>query len=571
MLSKWMSGLVLVLGTAACFGNDSSDPGTDAGTTPGDTTVSYLTPTAHLSRASLALRGIRPSLQDLKAVDADPSRLPVLVDGYLQSAEFGETIKDLHNATLLMRIEYPLLTPPTLGPLATTTFMEMNTLFEEPLELIANIVMNDRPYTEIVTASYTVANDVSSQVWGLPHTAGSKAWEKTHYADGRGAAGILSTSILFQRWRSTGFNFNRGRANMVSRSLLCHDFLKSDIAVDTSVDLSDPNAVANAVVANPSCAGCHQTLDPLASYFFPPDGVHAYSSYPDTTSTRVFWDQRRTTAWKATNKRPPMFFGDDTVVDLGGLGAAIAADPRFAQCAAIHFASYMSEVPADQLSGAWVARLQAQFVASGYSAKQLAKAVVLSDEFRVSHATDPTVAEGVVGYLKLRPEQMSRELADLAGFSWSLDSATRAGNLVVGFVDLLRSDFIGFRVLAGGIDSYFVSTSVFTMNATASLTMKLAASAAADLVVDNDAAAPAAARKVFTQAAVTATDAPSVRAELAYLHARLYGELASPTDPAVDESYALFTGALAETQGDAVRAWKLTLIGMLCDLRSQYY
>ncbi|MDB4956061.1 MAG: hypothetical protein JWO36_3630 [Myxococcales bacterium] len=563
-------GVLMFVGTTACSGHEGSQTTPDSNGS-GDTSVSYLTPTEHLSRASLALRGIRPSIEDLKLVDADPSQLSTVVDRYVQSAEFGETIKDLHNESLLLRIEFPLLTPPALAPLASSTFTQMNTVFEEPLELIANIVMNDRPYTEIVTANYTVANDVSSQMWGLAHTPGSKTWDKTQYADGRGAAGILSTSILFQRWRSTGFNFNRGRANLVSRSLLCHDFLKSDIAVDTSVDLSDPNAVANAVVANPSCAGCHQTLDPLASYFFTPDGTHNFTSYPDTTANRLFWDPRRAGQWKATNKRPPMFFGDDTVVDLGGLGTAIAADPRFAQCTAIHFASYMSEVPADQLSGAWIARLQTQFVASGYNAKQLAKAVVLSDEFRVSHATDPTIAEGVVGYLKLRPEQLSRELADLAGYSWSIDSTTRAGSQVVGFVDLLRSDFIGFRVLAGGIDSYFVATSVFTMNATASLVAKLAASAAADYIVDSDAVAAPGARKLFTQAAVTATDEPSVRAELAYLHARIYSELVTPSEPGVDDSYALFTGALAATNGDAVRAWKLTLIGMLCDLRSQYY
>ena len=101
-------------------------------------------------------------------------------------------------------------------------------------------------------------------VWGLPHAGAYDAWERSKWTDGRGTAGVLSTSVLYHRYRSTGFNYNRGRANAISRSLLCHDFSESDIHIDTRVNLSDPAVVADAVVHNPSCAGCHQAMDPLA-------------------------------------------------------------------------------------------------------------------------------------------------------------------------------------------------------------------------------------------------------------------------------------------------------------------
>src|SRR5262249_44744846 len=161
----------------------------------------------------------------------------------------------------------------------------------------------------------------------------------------------------------------------------------------------------------------------------------------------------------------PMFFGQ-TAPGMNGLGQAIAADPRFAQCTAQHFASYLTEIPQGQLSGAWVAKLQQQFVDSGYSAKQLAKAVVLSDEFRVAADTDAIKAEGVIGYQKARPEQLDRMIADLTGFSWTTMSMTAVRNTTVGTANLWKSDFLGFRVLGGGIDSYFVTSPVFTMNAT---------------------------------------------------------------------------------------------------------
>jgi hypothetical protein len=544
----------------------SIDPPPDG--VPADTV--FLTPTQHLSRISLALRGVRPSVEDLQAVDADPAQLPAIVDRYLSTPEFGATIKDLHNETLLMRLEQPTFTLPALGPAAGSTFLQMSqSVFEEPLRLIEDVVMHDQPYTDIVTANYTMADGIVAGVWGLSHTGAPDAWEKTAYTDNRGAAGILATSAMFHRWKSTGFNYNRGRANMISRALLCHDFLTSDIVVDTSIDLSDPDVVANAVVQNKSCAGCHQTLDPLASYLFPYKGnvvVGQVSAYP-----LQFWLPAQIDAWKRTNKRPPMFFGDQTAANLGGLGNAIAKDPRFAKCTAQHFASFFTEVAEDKVSPAWIARLQDQFVKSGFSAKQLAKAVVLSDEFRVSHSKNATSAEALVGYLKTRPEQMSRMLSDLTGTAWQTTSTGQVRGMPIGTAKLLESDFIGFRVLAGGIDSYFVTSPVFTMNATSSLVARNAAQAAADLVVEHDMTAPVANRKLFVKADVAATDEQHVRDELAYLHARIYGELVASNAPEIDDSYELFQDALTAAGGDAKRAWKLTLTGMFGDFRALFY
>ncbi|MBV8762633.1 MAG: DUF1585 domain-containing protein [Deltaproteobacteria bacterium] len=559
---------VLLLCAAAC-GTDHAPPPPDAGPAA-DPTLHYLSPTEHLTRASLALRGVRPSVADLKAVAADPSQLPAIVDRYLGSPEFGATIEDLHNEQLLMRLEQPQFTMQPIAGTATegATFLQLNqSVYEEPLQLIRDVVMSDRPYTDIVTADYTIADGLVAAIWGYPHQTAVDQWEKTMYPDGRGAAGILATSAFYERWHSTGFNYNRGRANEISRALLCHDFLTSDIMVDTSIDLSNPDVVANAVVQNPSCAGCHQTLDPLASYLFPFKGnlvVGQITAYP-----LPWFAPGQINRWQTTNKRPPMYFGD-TASGLTGLGQAIANDPRFARCAAVHFASYFTEVPEDQLPAEWIAQLQHDFVASNYSAKLLAKAVVLSDAFRVSHDTDATKAEGVVGYLKTRPEQMSRMLTDLTGYHWQATSNAQVRGMRVGTGDLLQGDFVGFRVLAGGIDNYFVTQPVFTMNATSSLVARTAAAAAADYVVEHDATAAANARTLFTQAAVGATDETSVRKELVFLHARIFGELDAPGDPAIDDAYQLFTDALAAS-GDAKRAWKLTLTGMLGDFRALFY
>ncbi|MEJ7603539.1 MAG: hypothetical protein WKG01_36975 [Kofleriaceae bacterium] len=535
-----------------------------------DGTLVYLTPTQHLTRASLALRGQRPSIEDLETIASDPTKLPGIVDRYLQDPAFGRTIRDLHNASLLLRVEQGTFTYPALGTLEGITGAQMNgSLLEEPLRLIEDLVMNDRPYSEVVTADYTMADGIVATVWGLPHTGPTDRWERTAWTDGRGPAGVLASSVLYHRWRSAGANYQRGRANLISRAFLCHDFIHGDINIDTSIDLSDPDVVANAVVENKSCAGCHQTLDPLASFLFPfknQINSNQVDAYPV-----AYYDAGRIDLWRRTNKRPPLFFGQEAA-GLAGLGQAIAADPRFSRCAASRFASFFTEVPENQLSGAWVARLQQTFLDTAMNAKQLAKAVVLSDEFRVSHDTDPASAEGVVGALKLSPEQMSRVYADLTGFTWNATSTAQIRNgMPIGTSNLLESDFIGFRVLGGGIDSYFVTEPVHTSNATSSLVERMAAAQAASFVVDHDAAAPAGARTLFVAADVTTIDEPAVRAQLAHLHARLYGELVSPDAAEVTESYTLFRDALAVPGVVPRRAWKLTLTAMLSDVRSLYY
>src|SRR5262249_52246559 len=119
--------------------------------------------------------------------------------------------------------------PPPAPRLQTTPLSAMNrSIYDEPLRLIEHIVTTDQPYTKIVTADYTMADRTVATVWGLDHSD-ADAWETTHWTDDRGAAGILASTALYLRYRSVAFNFNRGRANAISRSLLCHDFSESDV------------------------------------------------------------------------------------------------------------------------------------------------------------------------------------------------------------------------------------------------------------------------------------------------------------------------------------------------------
>ena len=46
----------------------------------------------------------------------------------------------------------------------------------ETLQLISYVVENDLPYTEIVTADYTIANPALAHIWDLDYPEGESGW-----------------------------------------------------------------------------------------------------------------------------------------------------------------------------------------------------------------------------------------------------------------------------------------------------------------------------------------------------------------------------------------------------------
>lgn len=550
-VARLLAAVVVALGAASC-GDPAPEPG-----------ALLLTPTEHLARASLALRGVRPEPSELAIVAADPAALPALVDRYLDSPELGAMVRELHNEVFRFKLQhwnYLLPGHPPLDGLSATEVY--SSIYDEPLRLIEDVIVHDRPYTQIVTAGYTMADPIVAAAYGLPHS-GQPRWERTVWLDARGAAGILTTNAPYLRYRSTFYNFNRGRANAFSRGLLCHDFLEGEIHLDTRIDIADPEVVRNALVANPSCVGCHQTLDPLASYFFAfrqgPLNILGYPLpmyYPEATE-----------AWRNTNGRAPAYFGRP-IEGLTGLGQAIAEDPRFARCMVRNFASYLLETPAEELPHEYLAELHRELLRGGLRAKALLRAIVLSPRFALAGHEEPPAAEPLRGILTLRPQALARMVEALTGYRWASISTTPYFGREVGPVDYLDDDLEGYRVLAGGIDSYFVTQPSHTMNATRRLVVQRLALDAARAVVEREALAGP--RRLFAPGSLTDTSTPSVRRQLARLRARIYSELVSSSDPALDEELELFHAAL-EHSGDPLRAWTLIVAAMLGDLRAVTY
>ena len=166
-----------------------------------------------------------------------------------------------------------------------------------PLELIAYVVENNLPYTEILTADYVMANPMAAVAYGAqtsfddpedvhdfqpsriesyyrlgpdfehedhPDIQAARILNRGNLSTQFPHAGILNTKVFLERYPTTATNRNRAR----SRWTYYH-FLGLDIEKSAS-RTTDPDALAdtnNPTMFNPACTVCHTVMDPVAGAF----------------------------------------------------------------------------------------------------------------------------------------------------------------------------------------------------------------------------------------------------------------------------------------------------------------
>ncbi len=161
-------------------------------------------------------------------------------------------------------------------------------LLGEPMKLVENIVRNNRPFTDIVTADYIMVTPYSSRGYGafdelktkfknpddpfefIPVTlkalkGRSKATDQESATGNYPHAGMLSSFQYLRRYPTTETNRNRLRARMYYQHFLGVDVL------ELAARVSDAAAVSakykNPTMQASECVVCHRTLDPVAGLF----------------------------------------------------------------------------------------------------------------------------------------------------------------------------------------------------------------------------------------------------------------------------------------------------------------
>ncbi len=176
-----------------------------------------------------------------------------------------------------------------------------------PLELVAHVVENDLPYTDILTVDYIMANPMAAEAYGAettfedtfdPHEfspsdiasyyricnghrmeyeldTGARVIDPGPCATDYPHAGLLNTTVFLKRYPTTATNRNRARSRWTYYHFLGLDIEKSAPRTTDPVALADTD---NPTMKNANCTVCHQIMDPVAGAFQNYDDVGYYRS-----------------------------------------------------------------------------------------------------------------------------------------------------------------------------------------------------------------------------------------------------------------------------------------------------
>lgn len=392
---------------------------------PVETPRDGLDPQAWIVRASLDVRGVRPSQEELEVALEDPAAADALVESFVDDPRFASRVASIFADVFRTRRDQHIVFRAEMLGLDEARRPEFDhALAEEAVHIVELVAATDRPFSEVVTADYTVVDPILLEegaadlgtVWPIeptsPQPKGLPAGTvQARYVDGREAAGVLTTNAFVWRYTSTIENAQRARANALSRIFLCQDYLDRPIVFPPDIDLTDRESIHDAIRVNQACQACHSTMDPLASHLWglasKGDDAKSWSRYqPDYESY-----------WQVSTLAAPAYFGTPTQGGMKALGAAISSDSRFATCAGTHVYEALLGRPKDLADEGQIQAHRDAFVRGNLSLRALVKSVLFDPAYRGAKVRSDFGGDPEPTILKLLPpEILSSAIEDLTGY-----------------------------------------------------------------------------------------------------------------------------------------------------------
>ena len=362
-----------------------------------------------LTRASLDIRGVRPSVQELDAVTNNRWSFEQSVDQYLKDSNFPRVTAERWAPIFDTRRDETLFPADMFG--LENEFRFAYAVGDEPLRVYEEVIRRNLPWSTVLQADWTVLNNdlmsVYPAMWvGVPPELDSE-WSVARYLDGRPAGGVLVSNGMWWRYETSLNNASRQRANQVTRIFLCRDYLEIPVSFDSDIDLTSEAAVNSAIKEDPGCVACHATLDPLAAFM---GGVFARRKSDPTEM--VYYHPERENLSSTQLGVAPMWNGEsgDT---LGDLGELLVGDPNFSTCATSQVLESLlgdsSSTDAQELSTKWEQDWN-------MSMARLVREIVLSDAYKQRWLNSDTEWNTVTLY------QLESQVAHLTGYTLSIDS-----------------------------------------------------------------------------------------------------------------------------------------------------
>jgi len=528
-----------------------------------------------LRKASLNLAGRLPTVKEYQTVERDgKDGLFAVLDIIFTEKSFYERVKEVYNDQLLT--DRYLSGSGALNLLRDEDYPERKWyerdanseheslyrersnygIAREPLELIAHVIRNDRPFSEILTADYLMVNPYSARTYGIamnaiPDEADPQQYDADQFyptqLDGIPHAGLLTSHMFLNRFPTSDTNVNRHRSRILFDLFMATDVMKlADRPVDpTSIEEFNPT------MYTPSCAICHAVLDPPAG---------AFQNWNDRGQYRPpenGWFQ---------DMRPPGIDGkriaqEGRFTSLQWLAEEISADDRFAT-ATVHTwyealtgrepvsapirvvtDSERGQLEAFNLQSKEFKRIVDAFTHSDQNLKTLIKALVTSPYYRARGATSEKINDVVnfsLGTARLlTPEMLSRKIRAVTNIHWRRYSR-----------DLLTHPY-EYLFFYGGIDSNEITQRIAVPNGIMSNIAQRMANVVACRSVARDFVLPPQARALFplTELAYLPEDQNGfkidesqrqIKANLQHLHQQILGEQLDFSDEEIERSYRLF-------------------------------
>jgi hypothetical protein len=562
--------------------------------------VKLLDEVATLRKATLSLVGRLPTDEEEERVrDGGFDALDVVLDEVLREDEFYVRLKEIYNDHFLTDRYYPgtqaldLLDQDTYpnvywfetlpeDELEVARRLSNRSVAREAVELVAHVVRNELPYSEILTADYTMVSHQSARVYGV--NVDVPADYETFVpvkVPGVPHAGVLTMPVWLNRFPTTPTNRNRHRSRMVYDFFLALDVEGlGDRPVDAS-NIADHNPEMN----TDPCRLCHSVVDPVAGAFQNWDDQGRYRPpengwYPEM--------------------RPPGF-GDKQMPaseyarGVQWVAREIVQDPRFAVSAVnIMFKGLSGQEPlkepTDPTANGYLEKIQAarmqraifneigsKFVEDGYNLKTVVKEIVKTPYYRaydaegLDEARQLELADLGTGRL-LIPEQLNRKLVAVTGYPWrpNIDAE-----------DYL-TDLNQYRIYYGGIDSDDVVERMTAPNGIMANVAKRMANEMSCLAVPQDFGKPPDDRVMFpfvepnfepedANGFEVPAAAAAIRENIRHLHARMLGQYLDSNDPAINRTYELFLDVWKDGQSGITAGEYGTNIPGPCQATSDYW
>ena len=448
-----------------------------------------------------------------------------------------------------------------------------NGVARQPLELLVHIVKNDLPYTELLTADYTMVNPFSARSLGVD--AGFNNPDDYNEfvparIPGMPHAGALTSVVYLNRFPTTDTNRNRHRSRMLYEFFLATDVQAlGNRPVDATAIIGH-----NATMNNPECTICHEVIDPVAGAFKNWDDQGRYRPpeqgwFPDML--------------------PPGFgevempYDQDLAALQWGV-REIVQDPRFALSAVyIMFEGLSGQKPLTEpdnpedvnyLGGMEAAKTQRtvfneiaqQFTDDNYNLKVVIKEIIKSPYYRAYNyeaiGLDEDAAQQRIYELEnvgmgrlLTPEQLNRKIKAVTGIAWSDGPDS---------TDYLLSED-RYMTLYGGINSDDIVDRVTEPSGIMANVAKRMANQMACRATPWDFSKPASERILFPLVETTMQpedlngfEIPSassaIRNNIQFLVSRLWGEYLDANDPEVERIYQLYLDVWRDGQLGLQRA-----------------